>query len=53
MTYAFVNPVLAVFFGWLILGEKITNWTIAGAALVVLSVFGVFREQQKIGERIN
>jgi drug/metabolite transporter (DMT)-like permease len=53
MTYAFVNPVLAVFLGWLILGEKITNWTIAGAALVVLGVFGVFREQQKLGERIN
>jgi len=47
MTYAFVNPVLAVFLGWLILGEKITNWTIAGAVLVVLGVFGVFREQTK------
>jgi drug/metabolite transporter (DMT)-like permease len=47
MTYAFVNPVLAVFLGWLILGETITLWTIAGAALVVLSVFGVFKEQVK------
>jgi drug/metabolite transporter (DMT)-like permease len=47
MTYAFVNPVLAVFLGWLILGEKITNWTIAGAALVVLGVFGVFREETR------
>lgn len=47
MTYAFVNPVLAVFLGWLILSEKITTWTIAGAALVVLGVFGVFREQTK------
>jgi drug/metabolite transporter (DMT)-like permease len=45
MTYAFVNPVLAVFLGWLILGETITLWTIAGAALVVLSVFGVFKGQ--------
>ena len=45
MTYAFVNPVLAVFLGSLILGETITLWTIAGAALVVLSVFGVFKEQ--------
>jgi drug/metabolite transporter (DMT)-like permease len=47
MTYAFVNPVLAVFLGWLILGETITLWTVAGAALVVLSVFGVFKEQSK------
>jgi drug/metabolite transporter (DMT)-like permease len=48
MTYAFVNPVLAVFLGWLILDEKITLWTIAGVALVVLSVSGVFfREQTK------
>ena len=42
MTYAFVNPVLAVFLGWLILGEKITGWTMAGTVLVVLSVLGVF-----------
>jgi drug/metabolite transporter (DMT)-like permease len=49
MTYAFVNPVLAVFLGWFILGETITLWTIAGATLVVLSVFGVFREHAGIG----
>ena len=25
MTYAYVNPVLAVFLGWVILGEQITS----------------------------
>lgn len=49
MTYAFVNPVLAVFLGWFILDEKITLWTVAGATLVVLSVVGVFREHTGIG----
>ena len=44
MTYAFVNPLLAVFLGWFFMGEAITLWTVAGATLVVLSVFGVFRE---------
>ena len=45
MTYAYVNPVLAVVLGWLILGEEITWWTIAGTALVLLGVTGVFRER--------
>lgn len=52
MTYAFVNPVLAVFLGWLILGEKVTIWTLAGTVLVVLGVFGVFKEQTKNAENI-
>jgi drug/metabolite transporter (DMT)-like permease len=32
MTYAYVNPVLALFLGWLLLGEPIGNWTLLGAA---------------------
>ena len=45
MTYAYVNPVIAVFLGWIILGEKVTIWTIGGAILVLLGVAGVFRER--------
>lgn len=45
MTYAYVNPVLAVVLGALILGEEITSWTLLGAALVVFGVAGVFRER--------
>ena len=47
MTYSFVNPVLAVALGWLILDENITGRTIVGALLVVLSVLGVFWQQTK------
>jgi drug/metabolite transporter (DMT)-like permease len=45
MTYSYVNPVIAVLLGWLILGEEITGWTIGGTGLVLLGVFGVFRER--------
>jgi drug/metabolite transporter (DMT)-like permease len=37
-TYAYVNPVVAVFLGWLILGESLTPGLVAGGALIVLSV---------------
>lgn len=43
MTYPFVNPVIAVLLGRVILQEPITIWTIAGAALVLVGVAGVFR----------
>ncbi len=41
MTYAYANPVIAVFLGWLILSEQLTGWTLAGAILVVLGIAGV------------
>jgi drug/metabolite transporter (DMT)-like permease len=37
-TYTFVNPIIAVFLGWVVLGEHPTAWMIAGAALVIGSV---------------
>jgi drug/metabolite transporter (DMT)-like permease len=46
-TYAYVNPVIAVLLGWLILAERITSWTIAGSLLVLLGVAGVFHEQRR------
>ncbi|MCH7662360.1 MAG: EamA family transporter [Chloroflexi bacterium] len=45
MTYAYVNPVLAVFLGWIVLREGITGWTVMGAILVLSGVAGVFRER--------
>lgn len=45
MTYAYVNPVVAVALGWLILSEPITVWMVAGSVLVLLGVAGVFRER--------
>jgi drug/metabolite transporter (DMT)-like permease len=47
-TYAFVNPVVAVILGFILLGEPITKWTIAGASLVLVGVLGVFKEQKKL-----
>jgi len=42
MTYAYVNPAIAVLLGWLILGEPITGYTLAGMALIIAGVYGVF-----------
>ena len=45
MTYSYVNPVIAVVLGWLILQESITEWTVIGAVLVIAGVLGVFHER--------
>jgi drug/metabolite transporter (DMT)-like permease len=46
MTYAYVNPVIAVFLGWLILREDVSGYTLTGAALVVAGVVGIFRNRK-------
>ncbi len=40
-TYAFVNPVVAVVLGLLILDEHLSAGQVAGGALVVLAVAGL------------
>jgi drug/metabolite transporter (DMT)-like permease len=37
-TYAFVNPVVALFLGWLIVGETITLRTVIAAAVILTAV---------------
>jgi drug/metabolite transporter (DMT)-like permease len=37
-TYAYVNPVVAVFLGWLVLHERVDRFILTGSAIVVLSV---------------
>jgi drug/metabolite transporter (DMT)-like permease len=37
-TYAYVNPVVAVFLGWLILHERVDRFIFMGSIIVVLSV---------------
>ena len=37
-TYAYVNPVVAVFLGWLVLKEPVDRYILAGSAIVVASV---------------
>lgn len=44
-TYAYVNPVIAVFLGWGIAGESITGPILIGAAFVVVSVILVTTRQ--------
>jgi drug/metabolite transporter (DMT)-like permease len=44
-TYAYVNPVVAVFLGWLILHEPIDAYILAGSAVVIASVILVTSAQ--------
>jgi drug/metabolite transporter (DMT)-like permease len=37
-TYAYVNPVVAVFLGWLVLHERVDRFIVMGSMIVVLSV---------------
>jgi len=37
-TYAYVNPIVAVFLGWLVLGEPITPRTLVASAIILASV---------------
>jgi drug/metabolite transporter (DMT)-like permease len=47
MTYAYVNPAIAVLLGWLVLSEPITGSMLAGMALIVGGVYGVFRDRRR------
>jgi drug/metabolite transporter (DMT)-like permease len=49
-TYAYVNPVVAIFLGWLILEEQITGLVIAAAAVIVSSVAVIVRRESGGGE---
>jgi drug/metabolite transporter (DMT)-like permease len=48
-TYAYVNPVVAVFLGWLILHERVDRFILMGSLIVVLSVILV--TSAKVKER--
>ena len=51
MTYAYINPVIAVILGWLVLGERITSSTVLGTALILTGVFGIFWKRLGPGGR--
>lgn len=44
-TYAYVNPIVAVFLGWLVLGETVDRFIAAGAAIIVTAVALVTRSE--------
>ena len=51
-TYAYVNPVVAVFLGWLVLHEAITVYILLGSAIVVASVVLVTSAEVTSKERL-
>ncbi len=46
-TYAFVNPVVALFLGWLVAGETITLRTVLAAAVILTAVLLVITAPHK------
>ena len=46
-TYAYVNPVVAVFLGWLVLHERVDRFIVMGSVIVVLSVILVTSAEVK------
>jgi drug/metabolite transporter (DMT)-like permease len=46
-TYAYVNPVVAVLLGWLVLDERISTTTFVGGAIVVASVAIVITSERR------
>jgi drug/metabolite transporter (DMT)-like permease len=46
-TYAYINPVVAVFLGWLLLRETVDLTMIIGAAVIIVSVWMVIRTEAR------
>jgi drug/metabolite transporter (DMT)-like permease len=46
VTHQYVNPLVAIALGALVLDERLTGWVLAGAALVVGSVFVAVRQER-------
>ncbi|WP_429842662.1 EamA family transporter [Brevibacillus sp. FIR094] len=46
-TYAYVNPIVAVFLGWLLADEQLTSQTLIAAVMIIASVaiITMFREK--------
>jgi drug/metabolite transporter (DMT)-like permease len=47
-TYAYVNPVVAVFLGWLVLHERIDRYIVMGSAIIVTAVVLVTSAKMKM-----
>lgn len=52
-SYAYVNPVVAVFLGWFVLGEDITITMLVGAAMILASVALIVRRQRPTGTTLE
>ncbi len=47
-TYAYVNPLVAVFLGWAIAGEPVTGRTLAAAAIILGSVAMITTSERRV-----
>jgi len=47
-TYAYVNPVIAVFLGWLLAGETLNSRIVLSAAIIVFAVFLITISRKRI-----
>ncbi|HET9952679.1 MAG TPA: EamA family transporter [Candidatus Eisenbacteria bacterium] len=47
-TYAFVNPIVAVFLGWALGGETVTGRTIVAGAVIVCGVILILRARSRL-----
>jgi drug/metabolite transporter (DMT)-like permease len=45
-TYTFVNPIIAVLLGWLVLGERMNGGMALGSVLVIVSVAGLLASRR-------
>ncbi len=52
-TYAYVNPVIAVFLGWLIAGESFTTQMLVGAGIIVGSVALITSSKKEESETLE
>jgi drug/metabolite transporter (DMT)-like permease len=51
-TYAYVNPVVAVFLGWLIAGEPITSRTLVASAIIIAAVVIITTQKAKAAKPV-
>lgn len=52
-THTYVNPVIAVFLGWLIANEQITSALLVASAIIILSVYLVLYDQYREGHKLT
>jgi drug/metabolite transporter (DMT)-like permease len=52
-TYAYVNPIVAVFLGWLILDETITSRTLVASTIIIAAVVIITTEKSRTSKRKN
>ena len=45
--YTYINPVVAIFLGWIFLGEHLTFWTVLGMAITIVGVWLVNSGQRR------